>query len=182
MPHGAVMPYGAAMAAAHAQGQPTHPGYPPPGLVAFPVAPGAAGLPQGYLPIDQQQYMAHACHSQLPQPAAGAGMPPAPSLNNSLAGAEADAFAGLIPGLRSSLPPVQPAAPSASQQQQQPQPAPYPTYNAVQQPAYGNHSMQQPQVPTQYGAYAAQAEGGFGASSGTGFQNAQAKKGGNPFA
>ena len=181
MPHGAVMPYGAAMAAAHMQGQPLHPGYPPPGLVAYPVAPGATGLPQGYPPVDQQQYMAHTGQPQLPQTAAGAGMPPAPSLNNSRAGGEDDAFAGLIPGLRSSLPSVQPAAPSTSQQQQ-PQPAVYPAYNIAQQPAYGSHSVQQSRVPPQYGAYTAQVEGGPGAGSGAGFQSAQPKRGGNPFA
>jgi hypothetical protein len=184
-----MLPYGAPGAAqvGGLQGQPLHPGYPPPGLVAYPVAPGT-GLPRGYLPIEQQQYLMNTGH-QLPQPvgmppqqaAAGAGMGPGAggpdAHSNSLAGAEADAFAGLVPGMRSSLSAVQPLPPSLPQQQQQQPP------HFAQYAPYANHSSQQPQNAAAYSTMPAEAGGGFGAvPGGAAFQAAQPKKGGNPFA
>ena len=200
-PPGAGLPYGAA----GAQGVPLHPGYRPHELVAYPVGPSGR-LPQGYLQIDphylaaqgqqpqQQQYAMPSAAGPAPGVAhPGAGSPPGGGMEGLGGGpgpAESDAFSGLVPGLRSSLPTA--AQPSPASVPQQQQPSPFGQQQLPESFSWFNSGAQQ-QGAAQQIAPPLRFDGGFGGAGlapaappssqgGGAFQPAPAKRGGNPFA
>lgn len=101
----------------HAYGQvpspvPLHPGFPP-GMVAFPVQPGMPGAyPQYFMASPPGPTMAASPQGALSAHVQSAGSPLA---EGPKAQEEHDAFSGLVPGLLSSLPAVQPAVYKAVQ-------------------------------------------------------------------
>ena len=190
-----------------AQGVPLHPGYRPHELVAYPMGP-TTGTPEGYLQIDPH-YLAAARGQQPQQPqyampsAAGSapGVHPggASAHGGGMEGlgspgpSESDAFSGLVPGLRSSLPAAQPSPASVPQQRQ---PSQFwgqqQLESGAQSLPWFNNGMQQQQAGAQQPVPPLPFDGGYGGAglvpaarpssqAGT-FLPALAKQGGNPFA